>query len=106
MSPQDLPPQIGQALPGVAGALVSLMFNKDAQPQRLALFLSGSITAYFGTPWAAKFSGLDTGLAGFLLGMFSMAVIARLFEAWQTLELTAILRDWVRKTLGLPAKES
>ncbi len=101
----DIPPEILKAVPGAAGSFISMLFLNDTWPRRIALFAAGGVLAYFGTPWASAFVGLDPGFAGFLLGLFGMAVIARMFEAWGELELTAIVRDWIRKVLGLPAKE-
>jgi hypothetical protein len=101
----DIPPEFLKAVPGAAGSFVSMLFLRDSWPRRIALFLAGAVLAYYGTPWAVAFVGLDPGFAGFLLGLFGMAVIARMFESWEELEFTSIVRDWVRKVLGLPAKE-
>jgi len=101
----DIPPEVMKVLPGAAGSFVSMLFIKDTWPRRIAMFLAGGALSYFGTPWAVKFVGLDAGFAGFLLGLFGMAIVARVFEAWQTFDLGAILLEWIRKILGLPAKE-
>jgi hypothetical protein len=94
-----------KALPGGAGALVSTLFFRDPWPRRIALFVSGSMLSLFGTAWTTKVTGLDTGFAGFLLGLFGMAFISRVFEAWEALELTSIVRDALRAALRLPPKE-
>jgi hypothetical protein len=97
-------PEVARFLPGVAGALVSMIFIREHWLRRLAMFAAGAALAIYGTPWAARVSNLDPGFAGFLLGMFGMALVAKVFDAWSDLELTIILRDALRKVLGLPPK--
>ena len=104
MTPFDNP-EVVKTAPGVVGSLVSMLFIKEPIVRRLAMFLAGAALARFGTPWLARLSGLDEGFAGFMLGLFGMAVIAKMFQAWETFELSLILRDWMRKVLGLPARE-
>lgn len=102
----ELPEPITKALPGIVGSLVSVSFLKGTLMRKVAMFASGSAMAAFGTPWAAKFSDLPEGFAGFLLGLFGMTIVSKCFEAWETLDLSTMLRDWLRKLLSLPPKES
>lgn len=102
----EIPPEIMKAAPGAAGSFVSMLFMKADWKRRIALFLAGAALAFYGTPWVSANVIRDAGFAGFLLGCFGMAIVARLWEAWDGLELTSILRDAIRKLLGLPAKES
>lgn len=101
-----IPPEDYSAdLPGVIGSLVSLLFLSDTLGRRFLMFIAGCAFAYFGSAWASKTSGLDPKFAGFLLGLFGMVAVSKTFQTWNDLELTFILRDWLRKLLGLPAKE-
>lgn len=102
----NFPPELAKAVPGVAGSLVSMLFIKDTWPRRVAMFCAGSALSIFGSAWVTKFSGLDAGFSGFILGLFGMAIVAKFFQTWETFELSVILRDWVRKLLGLPPKEA
>lgn len=102
----DLHPEITKAVPGIAGSLVSMLFIKDVWPRRVAMFAAGAALSIFGTPWASRVTGLDIGFAGFVLGLFGMAIVAKLFQFWEKFELGAILVEWARKVLGLPPKEA
>jgi len=102
----DIPPEVLKAVPGAVGSAASMLFIKDTWPRRAAMFCAGAALAYWGSQWASRFTGLDVGFAGFLLGLFGMAAVAKLFETWQKFELGALFADWLRKVLGLPAKEN
>jgi hypothetical protein len=102
----DLDPEVMKAVPGAVGSAVSMLLIKDPWPRRIAMFFAGAAFGYWGLPWASKFTGLDSGFAGFLLGLFGMAAVVKLFETWEKFELTALFSEWLRKLLGLPAKEN
>lgn len=96
---------MGKLAPGVVGSFVSLLFAHGPWPRKVAMFMAGAACARFGTSAASSWAGLDAGFTGFLLGLFGMAVIAKTFETWQAFELGSLLRDALRKLLGLPTKE-
>jgi len=102
----DINPEVLKAVPGAAGSLLSMLFIKDTWPRRLGLFCGGAATAYFGGAWAAKFTGLDQGFAGFLLGLLGMMVFAKVVESWNKFDASGLLIEWIRKIAGLPQKES
>ena len=78
-------------LAGIVGALVSLRFIQGTWPERLAMAVGGSLVSLYSTPWAAYKTGLPEGLCGFLLGLFGMAVCAKL---WEAIQLTPIAEMW------------
>lgn len=78
-------------LAGMGGALVSLRFIQGSWPERLTMALGGSLVSLYSTPWAAIKTGLPEGLCGFLLGLFGMAVCAKL---WEAIQLTPIAEMW------------
>lgn len=104
--PIDIPPEARDALPGVAGAVISALFLKG--PWRLiggmvcggaalAFYVAPVLAAWFAAPKAA-------GALGFLLGLFGMAVVAKIHEAIQTFaagDLGAAVLAWFRKLLGV-----
>jgi hypothetical protein len=49
---------------------------------------------------------MDEGFAGFLVGLFGMSVVKKIFDLWTSFDLSSILSDWIRKVLGLPPKEA
>lgn len=107
MTLPDWPVEALKTLPGVLGSLVASMFFKEVSwRRRWGMFLAGAAISYYGGAWAAAKAGLEQGFAGFLLGLFGMAFVQKVFEMWETFDLTSILRDWLRKVAGLPAKET
>jgi len=102
----DINPEVMKAVPGAVGSIASMLFIKDTWPRRAAMFIAGASLAYWGSPWASKFTGLDAGFAGFLLGLFGMAAVAKLFQTWSELELGALFTEALRKLFGLPPKEN
>ena len=98
--------QATEAVPGVLGSLVaSLFFHQATWPRRFGMFLAGSAIAHYGGPWAAERAGLDLSFAGFLLGLFGMAFVEKVYAIWDDFDLGSLLRDAVRKKLGLAPKE-
>jgi hypothetical protein len=97
--------ELSKIAPGILGAFVALLLSQETWQRKVPLFLAGSIAARFGTLDVARITGLDLGFTGFLLGVFGIAILNKIFELWATLELGPILRDALRKVLGLPTKE-
>lgn len=90
-------------LAGVAGAALSLRFVSGSWPERLTMALGGAVVSYYAAPWVAQRIGLPEGLAGFLLGLFGMALISKV---WEAIQQTPIAEAWsgliaaVKKRLG------
>jgi hypothetical protein len=102
MSPVNWPAEALKALPGVLGsAFATMFFNEPSKIRRVGMFLAGAVVSWYGAAWMADKTGMDQGFAGFLLGLFGMALIQKIFEAWKTFDLGPILRDWLRRILGL-----
>ncbi|MDE3021925.1 MAG: hypothetical protein KGI54_08705 [Pseudomonadota bacterium] len=87
-------------LSGVAGALLSLNFIKGTWPERFAMGMGGAIISLYATPYIVQKTGLPDGLAGFLVGMFGMAITAKVWEAIQI----APVRDIWNSTIQGVAK--
>lgn len=98
----DLPPDLVKHAAGPAGALSALLFMSGVPwPRRIGMVAAGSLLAYYGTSTVAAFAGLPEGLAGYLLGLFGMAAVAKVFGTWDALDLGAILRKWLHKRFGV-----
>lgn len=82
-------------LSGVAGALLSLNFIKGTWPERFAMGFGGAIISLYATPYVSSKTGLPDGLTGFLVGMFGMAITAKV---WEAIQITPIGELW--KNLG------
>jgi len=105
MNTNEIPPEFGKLLPGAIGAAVSTIFMKEETwPRRLGMALAGMAAARFGGASASAWTGLDASFTGFLLGLFSMAIVAGVFETWRSLQLGPLATEWLRKVLGLPPK--
>ena len=78
-------------LAGLAGAAVSMNFIKGTLPRRLTLAVCGAIVSNYTSEWIAHKTGLPVGMAGFLLGLFGMAIVSR---GWEFVEATPIGALW------------
>jgi hypothetical protein len=97
----ELPTEVTQATPGLIGSLIALLWIKDTWPRRIAFFAAGAATSYYGSPFIAKWTNLDKGLAGFLVGLLGMAIAVKVFETLAALQPGDILRRWMEKKAGL-----
>lgn len=91
-------------LAGVAGAIVSMRFLQGTFIERSTMAVSGAVLSYFMSPYISMKTGLPEGFCGFLLGVFGMAVVSRV---WEVIETTPIGEFWeivltrLRKWLGV-----
>lgn len=90
-------------LAGLAGAAASLAFIKGTLTERVVMALGGAVLSLYATPWMTQVSGLPAGLCGFLLGLFGMAVCAKVWELIVTTPTGEVWKhtiDVIRKRLG------
>jgi len=95
-SPHFTSSDIVRVAVGVVGALVSLKFIKDVSPlEKATLFVGGAVLSYVGTPPVVDYLKVPSagGLVGFMVGLFGMAVMTKLYEAVQLLDSQRIV-DW------------
>ena len=75
---------------GLAGSLVSMRFIQGPWYERVLMCLGGTFLSYYGTTPVAAWLGFHAqdgeGLVGFLLGLFGMAIVAKLYEALQYID--------------------
>lgn len=91
-------------LAGLAGAVVSMRFLQGSWPSRISMAIGGALFSYYAAPFLAKFTGLPEGLAGFLLGLFGMAVASRIWEGIEVLPIQAvwqIVLNWLKRLAGV-----
>jgi len=74
----------------LAGAAISLNWVKGAWGEKLAMFVSGSLLSYYTSSFMALKTGLPEGITGFGLGLFGMAICAKLYEVIQSLPIREI----------------
>lgn len=91
-------------LAGVLGAAVSMRFMQGSLLERLTMAAGGAAGSYFAAPFISLKTGMPEGLAGFLLGLFGMAVVSKFWEWIQTTPVAAfwqIALDTFKKWLGV-----
>lgn len=102
----EAPPEVKDVAPGAVGALVALRwYARYGRWQAALMFIGGCALSYFGSATVAGWLSLhgSIGLTGFLLGMLGMAVIAKVFDFIEQVDVSAIwtiIRDWIARKLG------
>lgn len=73
---------LAKLIAGLAGSLVSLRFVQGTFSERIAMAVGGCALSYYGSTPAAVWIGVHDaeGLVGFLIGLFGMAIMAKLYE--------------------------
>ena len=90
-------------LAGILGAIVSMKFLQGSWAERLSTAAAGAIVSYYLTPSLSSRIGMPEGLAGFLLGLFGMAVMSRGWEWVQTTPVAALWQialEWLQRRSG------
>ena len=101
----DIPPEIGKHFAGPLGSLFALLWIHGTWPRKAAMFAGGVALSFYAAPALSEAYSFSEGFAGFLLGLFGMAAVDKVFAIWQTLELGIIFKKWLYKTLGLTYPE-
>jgi uncharacterized membrane protein YfcA len=88
---------------GAAGSAISMLWLKESSwRRRVVLFFGGVVCAVIATPDAAQRVHLSSGLLALMLGVSSMAILAKVFETIQDFNLGKFARDVAYKWAGLP----
>lgn len=85
---------------GVLGALVSMRYLSGSWPARISMAISGAILSYYVSPWVSHRIGVPEGLAGFLLGLFGMAVVSRAWQAVQEFPISMLWQAVIDRVRG------
>jgi len=98
----DVDPQlVKQTAPGLLGAMGAMFFMRGAWLVRVGMVIPGGALSLYGSAYAATQTGMPEGLAGFVLGLLGMIFFGKIIDTWQDLELGTILKQWLRKLLGI-----
>lgn len=86
---------IFKLIAGVAGAVVSLKFVQGTWPERILMAIGGAALSYFASNNLANWLNVPEalGLVGFLIGLFGMAIVAKVYEVLQLLDAKQIAID-------------
>jgi len=73
---------LAKLLAGVAGSVVSLRFVQGTIPERMFMGIGGAALSYYATTPASAWIGIHDaeGLVGFLIGLFGMAIMSKIYE--------------------------
>ena len=84
----------------IAGALISLNFVKGSWNEKILMFAGGAVLSFYASPYASIKTGLPEGFTGFGLGLFGMAICAKLYEVIQSLPIKEFWHSVLRRVLG------
>jgi hypothetical protein len=91
----NIPPEVAHKLSGPAGGLVAMMFLRDTWPKRFAMAAAACPLSWYGAPVLVQWMPINEGLAGFLLGLFGMSIVSKIFDAWQGVSLGPTIQAWL-----------
>lgn len=101
----SIDPQIAKHAAGPLGALSAMFFMKGPWLQRLSMLIPGGALSFYAAAPLASYAHMPEGLAGFLLGLFGMAAVGKIFDTWENLQLADLLRRKVAALLGVKEGE-
>lgn len=91
--------------PGILGSLISLraLPMGSTWSDRFAAFVGGVGASMYVGPALTEWAGISSARieAGFATGLFGMVVVGEIVTTFRELGLAQILRDWLRKVLGI-----
>lgn len=83
----DIPPEIREVIPGAAGSATALLFMREGSAVRgLATFMAGWASSWILGPTVAAVMGVPPGVGGWTTGLFGMAIVAGVFDAWMSFD--------------------
>ena len=84
---------------GTAGAFVSLRFIQGTKTEKGIMAVGGSAMSYFGASPMADYLHMVTaeGLIGFMIGLFGMAIVSKLYEVIQAVDAYAVAKRFLDK---------
>lgn len=103
MNFNDLPPDIGKHIAGPAGSALALYFLKGTRWfAYVGAFLGGCAMARYIAPVVNDtFPKLGAETSGFLVGLFGVVVVKKLFDTWTQFDAGTLLKAWASRKLGL-----
>lgn len=83
--------------PGLIGSVVALLWVRDTWKRSVACVGGGMASSYYVSPSVVVWTSADPSLAGFLVGLFSVAVAAKLFETIDAVQPRSVIDRILRK---------
>ena len=105
MTPADLLPDLVRHIPGPLGSATSMLFMRDLPRLHRACFaVAGCALAHYLAPLAAAWAEMPEGPALYLVGLFGMTAVRKLFSSVEALDLVTLLRRAIARLLGVTAE--
>ncbi len=96
---QDIPPEIAKVVPGFLGSLVALRWIPGSPLQRVSAIFGGSAASYYCAEFLTLVLGTDRDLTAFLVGLFGMALAAKVFETLAVIDFQKIVDKLLQRWL-------
>lgn len=95
----DLEKTAAEVIPGALGSLVALAFVRaDSVWQGVLAFLGGCAAAYWGAPQiVVAMPGANRDLMALMLGLFAMAIAAKVFETIAEVKSNDLITKFLKK---------
>lgn len=92
--------------PSLLGSLTALLLKWKALrgyswPEVVGMGLAGWAAAAITAEWLSSVLHMPQGVVGYLVGMLSMAIAAKVFELIDVLNIGPLVMEWIRKRMGL-----
>lgn len=99
---KDVPALSEATMPGIVGAIVSLRWIPGTWPVRLTMVLGGAAAGHWGAGLVADLLGMSgyLGGVGFLLGLFSMAIVGKMIDGLLALDPNTLIGAAVDRVFG------
>lgn len=95
----EIDPVIAKAGPGLIGSLVAVGLMRDVSPSRRVIaFIAGAACSYYGSDTVVlMLPAVKEGFAGFVIGLFGMALVVKVYETLDDIKPAQLLRDFLSK---------
>lgn len=101
----DFPPEAKEALPGVVGAALTWPRLVGVAATKILFVVGGATAAFYGSDFLAHLMGTPNakGLYGFAIGLFSMTLVNKAFDAISAIDASTIggkFTNWIVRFFG------
>jgi hypothetical protein len=87
-------------LAAIGGALISMVKWQGTLIERGTMGGAGVLVSYFASDAVSSYTHVPPGLAGFLLGLFGMAIVAKVWDMIAAVNGTKVVGDLWEIALG------
>ena len=84
----------------VGGALISMVKWQGTLVERIIMGVAGVMVSYFASDAVSAYTHLPPGLTGFLLGLFGMAIVGKLWDVITAVDGKKVAADLWEAAIG------